>query len=71
MVDSILARYGMTWLLDPYRIVNKNGVIVQHGPHFDVTEQVLKKQENIQDKRVLFSKPSPSTLEKNKTNETD
>jgi alkylated DNA nucleotide flippase Atl1 len=44
VVDSILARFHMTWRTDPYRIVNSHGVIVQKGPHFDLSETVLKRQ---------------------------
>lgn len=69
VVDEILSRYGMTWHLSPYRIVNKHGVIVQSMPHFDLTDRVLAKQAESGFKRAKFEKRSPSTLDKNKTDE--
>lgn len=52
LVDAILEQYGMTWELDPYRIVDKRtGQVVQAGPQFDVTRPTLQQQRTTLDKR--------------------
>jgi len=42
VVDSILARHGLMLTLSPYKIVAKNGVVVQSGPSFDLRDSVLE-----------------------------
>jgi hypothetical protein len=43
-VDAVLARHGLRWKLDPYRIVADGypDVIVQAGSHFDLRESTLR-----------------------------
>lgn len=62
VIDKVLAAYGMKWELDTYRIVNKNGIIVQKS-NFDLRETTLKAQENLGNYRAKFKKPGQDTLE--------
>lgn len=60
VMDSILQRYEMKFELSPARVINKHGIIVQKQS-FDLREEVLKAQENLGSKRVLFTRTSPNT----------
>ncbi len=59
VVDAILQRYGMKWELNPYRIVNKYGVVVQKKM-FDLRDETLKGQENRTNTGYKFKKGYPS-----------
>lgn len=57
VADNILSDYGFTWELNPYRILDEKGNVVQSGPHFDVRPEVLKAQRVRIDKKYgVFKK---------------
>lgn len=56
VTDTILARHELIWKLNPYRIEDKNGRIIQSGPSFDLRDSVLKahKERPIQPPKIKF-----------------
>lgn len=60
VMDALLQVHGMKFAMQPYRIINKHGVIVQKL-HFDLREDTLKAQVNLGFNAHKFKKTSPST----------
>lgn len=52
VADTVLSRYNFQWKLNPYRIEDVNGSIIQSGPTFDLSENVLKEQKERAERRV-------------------
>lgn len=66
MIDTILARHKLVWKLNPYRIEDVNGLIIQAGPHFDVRAEAVKYsiQRAIRRNNNQFRYPSTSDINK-------